>query len=70
MMMYLWRTSLFGAITNMGKCIVAIVEDLLVLLLEFLQTRYLRNLWMPSFHRFWTMQFGATVDEIPCLEGR
>ena len=29
MMMYLWRTSLFGATTNMGKCIVAIVEDLL-----------------------------------------
>ena len=27
-MMYLWRTSLFGATTNMGKCIVAIVEDL------------------------------------------
>ena len=28
-MMYLWRTSLFGATTNMDKCIVAIVEDLL-----------------------------------------
>ena len=28
-MMYLRGTPLFGAITNMGKCIVAIVEDLL-----------------------------------------
>ena len=28
-MMYLRRASLFGATTNMGKCIVAIVEDLL-----------------------------------------
>ena len=26
-MMYLWKTSLFRATTNMGKCIVAIVED-------------------------------------------
>ena len=29
MMMYLWKASLFRATTNMGKCIVAIVEDLL-----------------------------------------
>ena len=28
-MMYLWKASLFRATTNMGKCIVAIVEDLL-----------------------------------------
>ena len=28
-MMYLWKVSLFRATTNMGKCIVAIVEDLL-----------------------------------------
>nr|POE70983.1 hypothetical protein CFP56_14723 [Quercus suber] len=28
-MMYLWKASLFGATTDMGKCIVAIVEDLL-----------------------------------------
>nr|POE80722.1 hypothetical protein CFP56_74000 [Quercus suber] len=28
-MMYLWKTSLFGAANDMGKCIVAIVEDLL-----------------------------------------
>ena len=28
-MMYLWKTSLFRATTNMGKCIVAIVKDLL-----------------------------------------
>ena len=29
MTMYLWKASLFRATTNMGKCIVAIVEDLL-----------------------------------------
>ena len=29
MMMYLWKASLFRATTNMGKCIVAIVKDLL-----------------------------------------
>ena len=29
MMMYLWKASLFKGTTNMGKCIVAIVEDLL-----------------------------------------
>ena len=28
-MMFLWKASLFRATTNMGKCIVAIVEDLL-----------------------------------------
>ena len=28
-MMHLWKASLFRATTNMGKCIVAIVEDLL-----------------------------------------
>ena len=28
-MMYLWKASLFKGTTNMGKCIVAIVEDLL-----------------------------------------
>nr|POE88890.1 hypothetical protein CFP56_47443 [Quercus suber]POE88891.1 hypothetical protein CFP56_47444 [Quercus suber] len=28
-MMYLWKASLFEATTDMGKCIVAIVEDLL-----------------------------------------
>ena len=28
-MMHLWKVSLFRATTNMGKCIVAIVEDLL-----------------------------------------
>ena len=29
MMMYLWKASLFIATTNMDKCIVAIIEDLL-----------------------------------------
>ena len=48
MMMYLWKASLFRATTNMGKCIVAIVEDLLAPKIVNIVVPLLFALWAVS----------------------
>ena len=48
MMMYLWKASLFRATTNMGKCIVAIVEDLLAPKIVNIVVPLLFTLWAVS----------------------
>ena len=52
-MMYLWKTSLFRATTNMGKCIVAIVEDLLA--------PKIVNIVVPLLFALWAV-FDSTIN--------
>ena len=60
-MMYLWKTSLFRATTNMGKCIVAIVEDLLAPKIVNIVVPLLFALWVVSDS---TINSGSTAKLI------